>query len=125
MIEGFCNNKINPVCVDVWQSAHSSLKNLFAEERLDDVGAIKTVHAVHPKHSILSAQWSPVQLCVQPAEEETDHPHNSPTGYIISVSTKVDTSLITLFIATLRTYMYMYRCSSLHSSYGDVARSSK
>lgn len=115
---GNCNNEINPIGVHLWQSAHSSLKNLFAEERLDDVGAVKAVHAVHPKCSILCAQRSLSQLCVQPAWKEMEQ---SLTVYsiLVSVFVKVASSQITLVIATLRSY------SSLHGSYVDMASSSK
>ena len=44
------------------QCTHSGLKNLSAEERLDDVRAVETVHTVHPKHSLLHAQQILSQL---------------------------------------------------------------
>ena len=66
----------------LWQCTHSGLKNLFAEERLDDVGAVKTVHAVHPKHSTLCAQRSLFQLRVQPTKEQKQQSHSSLTGYV-------------------------------------------
>lgn len=50
---------------------YCTLHDLLGYHRLNDVGTVKTVHAIEPKHSFLSAQWLTSLLGVKPEAVST------------------------------------------------------
>lgn len=65
---------------------YCALYDLLGYHRLNDVGTVKTVHAIEPKHSFLSAQWLTSLLSVKPRVVSTHvilnkKDHNSHNVY--------------------------------------------